>query len=248
MLRCVVLLTFLATLPAVARGQSASIKGRVADRSTGRPVTHAELTIVGEERSTRTDSLGLYEFRRVPTGVLQINVRALGFPASSFLIEILPGQQAERPVILDRTEAQALPELSVTAAAPTTNYRLVDFERRRQNGRGQFLTEDDILRSGAGSVADAVKNMRGVVYECGGGAGCYVRMVRAPMRCLPEFVVDGQVMNDFGPHTPIRDIVALEVYNGPADVPGEFAGRNSGCGVLVLHTRSGPTRKKITKP
>jgi hypothetical protein len=63
------------------------------------------------------------------------------------------------------------------------------------------------------------------------------------MRCLPEFIVDDHVMNDFGPLTPIRDIVGLEVYTGPSEVPGEYAGRNAGCGVVVIWTRSGPTKK-----
>jgi len=60
----------------------------------------------------------------------------------------------------------------VTAAATAVSYRLVDFERRRQTGRGQYLVEEDIVKSGAYNVADAVKNMRGVLYECGGGGGC----------------------------------------------------------------------------
>jgi hypothetical protein len=68
-------------------------------------------------------------------------------------------------------------------------------------------------------------------------------MVRAPMNCPPDYVIDGQFDNGFGPSTPIRDIVALEVYTGPADVPGEFAGRTAGCGVVVVWTRSGPTRR-----
>jgi hypothetical protein len=132
----------------------------------------------------------------------------------------------------------------VTAPETPNNYRLVDFERRRQTGRGQYLTEDQIVKSGAYTVADAVKNMRGVIYECGGGGPCYVRMATAPMRCTPEYIVDDQVMNDFGPSTPIRDVIGLEVYTGPADVPGEYAGRFAGCGVIVIWTRSGPTRKR----
>jgi len=64
------------------------------------------------------------------------------------------------------------------------------------------------------------------------------------MQCLPEFIVDDHEMNDFGPSTPIRDIVGLEVYTGPTELPGEYAGRNSGCGVVVIWTRSGPTRKR----
>ena len=80
--------------------------------------------------------------------------------------------------------------------------------------------------------------------ECSGGAqGCQIRMVRAPMRCLPEYIVDDNVDNTFGPTVPVRDIEGLEVYTGAADVPGEYAGRNAGCGVIVIWTRSGPPRR-----
>jgi hypothetical protein len=200
--------------------------------------------MVGNARSAITDSLGRYALRGVPVGVVQIRVTAANFPAHTFIVELSIGQIVERPVLMDSTSAVAqLPGVGVTARAPVANYRLVAFERRRQNGRGQYLTEDEIVRSGAFNVADAIKGMRGVTYECGGGAGCFVRMTRAPMQCLPEYIVDDQVLNDFGPSTAIRDIVGLEVYTGPSDVPGEYAGRNSGCGVIVIWTRSGPSKR-----
>ena len=120
--------------------------------------------------------------------------------------------------------------------------RFADFERRRKTGRGHYLTRDDIRRSGASSLQDAVRSLRGVPMECGGGAGCFVRMVRAPMQCNPDYVVDTRVDNSFGPLTPIRDIEAIEVYTGPSDVPGEFAGRSAGCGVIVIWTGSGPRK------
>jgi hypothetical protein len=82
--------------------------------------------------------------------------------------------------------------------------------------------------------------MRGVSALCGSGAGCKIQMARARRNCEPEYVVDGRAENMFGAVTPIRDIVALEVYTGPSDVPGEFAGATAGCGVIVIWTRTGP--------
>jgi hypothetical protein len=183
-------------------------------------------------------------------GPHQLLIRAAHFPVRHVLIQITPGEPAVREIALDSTAsgrlaaAQALPSVDVSATAPTRNYRLVGFERRRGNGRGQYLTEDDILKTGAYSLPDAVKNLRGVTYECGGGGGCFIRMARAPMQCTPEYIIDDQVMNDFGPLTPIRDIVAIEVYTGPTELPGEYSGRNGGCGVVVVWTRSGPPRKR----
>lgn len=234
---------------ALAAQSAAGLRGLVSDKSTGRPVAGAQIAIVGENRRTTTDSLGRFELLGLPAGSAHLTVRAAGFPQRRVAVNLVVAGTIERAVELDSTaatrmaEAQALPEVAVTAPATPVNYRLVDFERRRQLGRGQYMTESEIVKSGAYNIADAVKNMRGVLYDCGGGAGCYIHMARAPMRCLPEFIVDGHEMNDFGPHTPIRDIIGLEVYTGPTEVPGEYAGRFAGCGVIVIWTRSGPTPK-----
>ena len=234
---------------ALVAQQVAGLRGVVSDKSTGRPVVGAQVTLVENSRSTSTDSAGRFQLAGLPAGATHLTVRAAGFPQRRVVVNLVSAGVIERAIELDSTaatrmaEAQALPEVSVTAPANPANYRLVDFERRRQLGRGQFMTENEIVQSGAYNVADAVKNMRGVLYECGGGSGCYIHMARAPMRCLPEFIVDGHEMNDFGPHTPIRDIIGLEVYTGPTEVPGEYAGRFAGCGVIVIWTRSGPTRK-----
>jgi hypothetical protein len=228
--------------------QGATLGGLVTDRSTGKGIVGAVITLRSGNQSVASDSSGRYVFSGLPAGAANVVIRATGFPALQLVVTLVAGETTERVIQLDSTQsgrlaaAQALPPVSVTAPATVVSYRLVDFERRRQTGRGQYLTEEDIIKSGAYNVADAVKNMRGVLYECGGGGGCRIRMARAPMRCMPEFIVDDQVMNDFGPLTPIRDIIALELYTGPAEVPGEYAGRNAGCGVVVIWTRSGPTR------
>jgi hypothetical protein len=141
---------------------------------------------------------------------------------------------------------QGLPAVAVTAPAPIVNYRLVDFERHKRTGLGQYLTDEEIRSSNASNLQDATRGMRGVNLHCGGSefGGCRIQMVRAPINCQPEYVVDGRVDNVFGPLTPIRDIVALEIYTGAADVPGEFAGPKAGCGVVVIWTRSAPARRQ----
>jgi len=236
--------------PAAWGQDGATLSGVVTDRSTGRPIQNAQIILLTDSRSVVTDTAGQFRLTKMPFGPSQLLVRALGFPAKRVIVDLTGGQEIVRPVLLDSTAfgrveaAQTLPSVDVSAVAPILDYRMVSFEERRKTGRGQYLTEEQIVSSGAFNLADAVKNLRGVTYECGGGAGCFIRMTRAPARCLPEFIVDDHENNDFGLYTPIRDIVGLEVYSGPADVPGEYAGRNSGCGVVVIWTRSGPTRKR----
>jgi Carboxypeptidase regulatory-like domain len=230
--------------------QVTTLRGFVADKVSGKAVGEARISIPRLGRLVTADSSGHFFLAGLPAGVNRLVVRASGFPATQVEVELLRGAITNRRIELDSTTegrqaaAQSLPTVSVTADATPANYRLVDFERRRQLGRGQFLTESEITKNGAYSVTDAIKNMRGVLYECGGGGGCYIRMARAPMRCLPEYIVDDQVMNDFGPDTPIRDVIGLEVYSGPTEVPGEYAGRYAGCGVVVIWTRSGPEKKR----
>lgn len=237
------------TSATVSAQRLATVRGVVTDHSTSKAIADAQIGVVGENRFVSSDSAGRYLLARVPVGAARLVVRAPGFPTAHFDLDLSEGDTVVKHIQLDSTEAgrlasaHALPTVSVTAPETKANYRLVDFERRRLTGRGQYLTEDQIVKSGSYTLADALKNMRGVIYECSAG-DCYVRMAQAPMRCTPEYIVDDQVMNDFGPFTPIRDIIGIEVYSGPADVPGEYAGRNAGCGVIVIWTRSGPTRKR----
>ncbi|HEU4995513.1 MAG TPA: carboxypeptidase regulatory-like domain-containing protein [Gemmatimonadaceae bacterium] len=234
----------------VAGAQTTSeLSGRVTDRSTGRPIPKADIIVLATTRSATTDSAGRYLITGMLPGMYRMVVRAANFPALQLSIAITDVRRTDRSIVLDSTAsgrlaaAQSLPPIGVTAEAYSVPLRLVDFERRRHTGRGQYLTEKEILQLNAYNLADAVKGLRGVTYECGGGLGCFIRMTRAPMRCLPEYIVDDHVQNDFGPHTPIRDIVGVEVYTGPSEVPGEYAGRNSGCGVVVIWTRAGPEKR-----
>jgi hypothetical protein len=239
-------LAVLALAPEMANAQrsSASMRGRVIDKTSAAPIGRAEITLVIDNRSVVTDSSGNYVFTALPRGAVHLVIRAPAFPTTRVIVELRSGEALERTIELDSTAAgrgvQDLPVVSVIASSPVANYRLSGFERRRLTGRGHYLTDEQIRRSGAASLQDAIRALRGVSWECGGGRECRIRMVRAPMNCHPEYVIDERPNNDFGPSTPIRDIVAIEVYTGPSDVPGEFAGRNSGCGVIVIWTRSGP--------
>ena len=122
--------------------------------------------------------------------------------------------------------------------------RFADFERRRITGRGQYRTAEQIEKGNYMNLQDIVRDMRGVNVDCGGGAGCFIRMSRAPMQCLPQYIVDDRPDPDFGPGIAVRDIQGLEVYTGPTDTPGEYAGVNAGCGTIVIWTRSSPLRHK----
>jgi hypothetical protein len=242
--------SFAFACPADAQKGSSRIFGTVVDRLTQGPVALADIIHAGDGRLVTSDSLGYYQFHDLAAGLVRFTVRAKGFPLTSFVVALTNGERMERDIELDsvsapdstRGQAQNLPGVTVEAA-PSRGARYRDFDMRRALGRGQYLTRAQIEANGSSNLQDAVRGLRGILVECGGGRGCYIRMARAPMRCLPEYIIDERVDNFFGPHTPIRDIEGIEVYVGPSELPGEFAGSNSGCGVIVIWTRSGPPRR-----
>lgn len=230
-----------------AQKGSAFVFGSVVNRATQGPIVGARITHLGDGRLVASDSLGYYRFPNLAAGLVRFSVRAPGYPTATFTVALTNGERMERDIELDSLQlpadsAQALPEVTVEAASPMGR-RYADFERRKSQGRGQYLTRADIEGRGANTLQDAVRHMRGVNLDCS-GTQCHIRMARAPMRCAPEYIVDERVDNMFGPTVPVRDIEALELYTGPSEVPGEFAGSNAGCGVIVIWTRSGPPRRR----
>lgn len=233
--------------------RAARFTGVVLDASTQRPIAGARLSSPSLTGITVTDALGRFDIAGIPPGLVRIYVVAAEFPRASFALAFAPGERMERVLELDSTSVHTPPPESLPPTLPPVTVEatplppvwLRDFERRRETGRGQYVTREEILRRGYSRLSDVVQTMRGVTLDCGGGGGvCQIRMVRAPMRCYPEYWVDGQLSNSWGPLTPVRDIEAMEVYTGPSDTPGEFAGRNSGCGTIVIWTSAGPRRRR----
>jgi hypothetical protein len=249
-----------ALLPVAGAAQrpEGRLSGAVVDHKTGLPLAGVTVVNLHDGKAVTTDTAGGYKFEKLPTGIVRFLFRAAGFPQKGLVVAMSQGEAMERRVELDSTGEVAAAEaaakttgpkvqqlaLVTVEEAPSLGPRYANFERRQKTGQGQYLVREDIERSGASNLQDAVRVLRGVSLDCGGGIGCTIRMSRAPMRCPPEYVVDDNVDNMFGPSVPVRDIEAIEVYTGPAEVPGEYAGRNAGCGVVVIWTKSGPARKK----
>ena len=233
---------------AVAQKGNARLVGTVVDHSSGAAIAKADIVQIGVGRRVITDSAGHFLLADLSPGIVRLMVRVGGFPTTVVNLALANGESMSRTIELDstatgRSVAQHLPAEEVVAPRPPAP-RFVDFERRRANGRGQYLGREELEKGGFSTLQDAMQGMRGVNVECGGGNGCSIRMARAPMRCSPEYIVDERTDNVFGPNTPIRDLEGIEVYTGPSEVPGEFAGRNAGCGVIVIWTRAGPARPK----
>jgi hypothetical protein len=247
----VCLVTILHALPLFGQGQNATLTGRIVDANSGAALVGATVSSPTAGTSARTDSLGRFTLGGLKVGIHRFMVSREGYARGSITLAFAAREIMEREFALeplgtpaaDTARVQKLPSVPVSAD-PAIGRRYADFERRRETGRGQYLTRDDLEKGNYGSLQDAMRTLRGVKFACA-GSQCVAQMTRAPLGCFPDYVVDERVDNTFGPTIPIRDIQGIEVYSGASDVPGEFAGANAGCGVVVIWTTSGraPRRK-----
>jgi len=220
------LLAALATAIAPASGRAqATLRGRVIDSEMGTPLAGATVRVGNSGPLVKTDSAGVFVAQNVTPGFIAI-------PESGVVQGVFP---------LD-FNGFMLPAVVVEARAVALMPRYTDFERRRQRKMGAYLRWDEIKKQGAGSIGDALRTVRGVHMECDQQKfECYAHMARTP-QCEPTWYVDGVEVHSFHENTPINDVYGIEVYRGAGEVPGEFAGSNAACGVIVVWTKSKPYR------
>ncbi len=247
----VLYITMMLVFSTSAAGQTATLTGRILDANTGQPLANATIASSTAGSNAKTDSLGRFTLGGLKVGIHRFLVTREGYARGAVSLAFAAREIMERDFTLellgtpngDTARVQKLSTVPVNAD-PALGRRYADFERRRQTGRGQYITREDIDKGNYANLQDAMRTLRGVSFSCAGGQ-CLAHMSRAPLGCSPDYVVDERVDNAFGPTIPIRDIQGIEVYSGASDVPGEFAGANAGCGVVVIWTTSGraPRRK-----
>jgi hypothetical protein len=229
--------------PELAAQQSAgTIVGRVMDNEMGEGVAGATIRVKGISALITSDSTGRFVATGLPLGEVEVTVVALGYSTLKLKLFLqAEAQPTERTFTMEFT-GDKLPDVVVRARAERLAPRYVDFERRRERGLGAYYRWDELLARGFNTVGDALRTIRGVRIECNQQRfECVAHMSRAP-NCQPTWWIDGVVARSFNESTPIRDLYGLEVYRGAGEIPGEFAGSNAACGVIVLWTKSRPYR------
>jgi hypothetical protein len=219
-----------------------TIRGRVVDSETGTPIAEASVNIRSGAMTLTTDSAGRFEARNLPGGDARVLIQKLGFLPGDYRVRVPESGEAEKVFSLDFT-GQKMAPIAIQARAEQVMARYTDFEARRQRGIGTFLRWDQLTNEKFGSVGDALRSVRGVRIQCKPQetGECYAVMARS-QNCRPVWVIDGTEASSFNENTPIRDVYGIEVYRGAGEVPGEYAGSNAACGVIILWTKSRPYR------
>src|SRR6266699_1054639 len=156
------LLAALASLIAPASGVSqATVRGRVIDSEMGTPLAGATVQVGKSGPAVKTDSGGVFVAQNVTPGVIEIEIRQIGFEPGTFDIRI-PASGVVQGVFPLDFNGYMLPAVVVEARAAALMPRYNDFEQRRQRKMGAYLRWDELKKQGVSSIGDALRTVRGV--------------------------------------------------------------------------------------
>ena len=247
----------LAATPAFAQ----SIGGTVTSASNKQPVTGADVAVLDQARSvvlrapTSTD--GSFSFAVRP-GRYFVRVTIIGYKsAESSLVSV-----ADTAVRLTfELQDSVIPVSGVTAAAAARSRRLEStglYERMR-DGRGAYVMREEIEKKHADRISQLVIGRAGLrVQQVSRSSSSGITRGDLVMRggmqtsmrsayCFPRIYLDGILARPSTTSAPTltldeiakpEEIEAIEIYRSSSQIPPEFSGADSSCGVVVVWTRT----------
>ena len=230
-------------------GQLAVIDGIVTDTLL-RPLGSADVSVVGIGARVITSENGRFRMLQVPAGQYLLVVRRIGFAPTSGIIEVPEADTMRLAYTLTRS---SLLLDTVRVKERRVTMRMLEFEQRRMQGQGQFITREDIERRNSMAAFDFLRNVRGVDVQRITNTQ-FAGMVALSKReggsvggdgsgaCAMQILLDGIVLPRFFNLEllpPPQQIAGIEVYSGAATVPPQFGGADRRCGLVAVWTRDG---------
>jgi hypothetical protein len=226
------------------------LRGRLLDGGSGQPIPAGALALIDNAGATVRQAMagdsGAFAIEH-RAGVYRLRAEALGYRAAvsdTFTLEPRRVRYIEFRLRVDVVE---LAPLTIVAAPRVRWLDQAGFYTRRQAGIGSFFTRDDfdlhrpryaseILRLAAGVRLRPIATGNAIIFTrseatrlVGGG-------------CPPVIWLDGARSFTTGRIDFVHpdDIEAIEVYRGPSQVPAQYGGAESACGVILIWTRHDP--------
>lgn len=254
-------LAFVLCVADTAAAQSATFRGRVLTDSTERPVAGATVALDALQLQAVSDSIGNVVIVGITPGTHLLVVRRIGFTPISSRITFSAGATVEADLLLAAITAQPMPEV-VVATRPVVRGKMAEFEERRAEGHGRFLTLDDLERRSFSTMANTLRVLPGMSLVSGPGGAAYAaagrlsqpgcalcttaKSARGSSACFVAVALDGNmVYGSADPNEPKfdlniidpRTLSGVEFYVGPASIPTRYNATRSTCGLLMLWTK-----------
>jgi hypothetical protein len=210
-------------LPFASQAQS-TLTGFVRD-SARRPIAQAEVMIVEPERRARTDANGRFVIAGLPAGEFEVNVRRLGyFPANT---KVTLGENAMKAIAFELDSRVMLLD-TIKVLGDCERFEWSGFQCRHRRSKagltpGIIMDEYQIDSTNPRFPVDVFRNIPGLrVIADPRRPGLSVQSL-VGNRCI-RFYTNGGNPNDADPLPQWPgDMVGVEVYVNPDDVPKEYA-------------------------
>ncbi|MGI9089865.1 MAG: carboxypeptidase regulatory-like domain-containing protein, partial [Gemmatimonadaceae bacterium] len=203
---------------ALATG-SAVIRGKVTNAG-GVPVSDARISVQGSSATTASNADGSFTLSGVPAGTQSVLVRRVGYEPVERPIDVRSRLPNELTVRL----GSYTPQLATVEVKEkqTDRFGSTGFDKRRTNGMGKYLDEDQIAKIAPTFTTDALRRIPGLSVTGSGqnanltttrGNGCVAYLIdRNPMR------LGGSSIDDL---VNAQDVSAVEFYQ-PSEAPLEL--------------------------
>lgn len=229
---------------------SQGVQGVLVDPRSRTPVRSAEVSLRNPSGSVLvtgvTDPRGFFRLEAPTPGSYLFSGRALGYAdVKDQPVDVTRGKLTVLEVEMAAAALELVP-LVVTAEARSFHLEREGFYEREATGFGIFMKPELLEKRRPRKVSDLFYGLPGTTVSAP------TVFFRSGLRFLPSGVcwpmvyVDRHLMSGGGGEpaalddiVSAPDVLAIEVYRSPAQVPSEFHGANAGCGVVVIWTRRG---------
>ena len=199
-----------ATLSGIVRG------------SGGRPISDAQVRVVGSAPTARTDDNGWFTLTGLPSGTHELEVRELGFPVQRLPVELRRGRTLRREILLEGVQRLE----GMRTVARRSHYEKFE-TNRRLSLTGLFLTQEQIQKRHAQNTSELFSSFA-AFRVVGNGPDAVVLNARGG--CRPNVVVDYMQFQDINLIPPSL-IAGIEAYPTTNGAPKEFTNL---CGVIRI--------------
>ena len=209
----------------------------VRDAETGEPLAGAH--VAADTLLRVTDVEGRALFSGLAAGEVPVGAAFLGYTPLDTLLTL---ERSTRLAFLLQPETLGLGQIEVEAErVNTARLARVGFFERGDERSGVFLTSEDLERRGATAFSDVFRGVSGLRLESNYGRA-YLTSTRR-RDCSPAIFLDGtraRGLEEFLDSIALRDVLAVEIYRGPSEVPLEFSASINGadCGAVLVWTRA----------
>lgn len=221
------------------------ITGKVVESGSGEALFGANILIEGTTRGTTTDFEGAYTLGNLNPGTYTIMFRYITYSTVTITGVVVKANEATVVNVMMKSDAIGLSEITVTAEANRETAAALLSMQRRAIAFQDGISTEQISRTGAGNVAEAMSKVTGASVI--GGKYVYVRGLGDRYTSthlngieLPSADPDKKAFQlDLIPSKLLDNVVTLKTFT--PDKPGNFSG-----GLVDVATKQFPENYSIS--